>query len=86
MWPFKKKQPTETRSNGTGYTSQIMQARADYIAGVDGVAELAGCVQGCVSLWEGGLSLADVKGTDLLSLRVLALVGRALALRANACS
>ncbi len=85
MWPFKRKEPeTETRSSGTGYTTQIMQARADYIGGVDGVAELTGTVQGCVSLWEGGLSLSDVEGTDLLTPAMLALAGRALALRGEA--
>jgi hypothetical protein len=82
MWPFKKKEPEiETRSSGTGYTSQVMQARADYISGIDGVAELTGTVQGCVSLWEGGLSLADVEGSELLTPFMLALIGRALALR-----
>lgn len=85
MWPFKRKQPeNETRSSGTGYTTQIMQARADYIGGVDGVAELTGTVQGCVSLWEGGLSLADVDGTDMLTPRILGLAARALALRGEA--
>lgn len=91
MWPFKSKSSSvvdhnaaETRSSGTGYTSQIMAARADYIAGVDGLAELTGTVQGCVSLWEGGLSLADVEGTDLLTPNVLAMAGRALALRGEA--
>lgn len=84
MWPFKQKTREETRSSGTGYTSQIMQARADYIAGVDGVAELTGTVQACVSLWEGGLSLSDVEGSDLLTPSILALTGRALALRGEA--
>jgi phage portal protein BeeE len=87
MWPFKKSVSTnlvETRSSGTGYTTQVMQARADYISGVDGVAELTGTVQGCVSLWEGGLSLADVDGTDMLTPRVLALAARALAMRGEA--
>lgn len=83
MWPFNRKK-TETRSSGTGYTAQVMQARADYITGVDGVAELTGTVQGCVSLWEGGLSLADVDGTDLLTPAILSLAGRALALRGEA--
>jgi phage portal protein BeeE len=82
MWPFKRKEPeNETRTSGTGYTTQVMQARADYIGGVDGVAELTGTVQGCVSLWEGGLSLSDVDGTELLTPMMLALAGRALALR-----
>lgn len=85
MWPFTRKKPeVETRSSGTGYTSQIMQARADFITGIDGVAELTGTVQGCVSLWEGGLSLSDVDGTDLLTPFNLALIGRALALRGEA--
>ena len=90
MWPFKRKDNSanllsnETRSSGTGYTTQVMQARADYISGVDGVAELTGTVQGCVSLWEGGLSLADVDGTDMLTPRVLALAARALAMRGEA--
>lgn len=85
MWPFKRKEPeAETRSSGTGYTTQVMQARSDYIGGVDGVAELTGTVQGCVSLWEGGLSLSDVDGTDMLTPAVLALAGRALALRGEA--
>ena len=85
MWPFKRKEPeAETRSSGTGYTTQVMQARADYIGGVDGVAELTGTVQGCVSLWEGGLSLSDVDGTDMLTPAMLALAGRSLALRGEA--
>ena len=50
IWPFKRKEPVETRSSGTGYTSQIMAARADYISGQSGLAELTGSVQGCVSL------------------------------------
>ena len=84
MWPFKRKEPeTETRS-AIGYTAQIMQARAAYIAGTDGLAELTGTVQGCVSLWEGGLSLAEVKGTDLLTPAHLGLAARALALRGEA--
>jgi phage portal protein BeeE len=85
MWPFKKKQPDiETRSSGTGYTSQLMAARAAYINGTDGVGELTGTVQGCVSLWENGLSLADVDGTDMLTPFHLQLAGRSLALRGEA--
>lgn len=85
MWPFTKKKPEiETRSSGTGYTTQVMQARADFITGIDGVAELTGTVQSAVTLWEGGLSLADVSGTDLLTPFHLALAARALALRGEA--
>lgn len=82
MWPFKSKsQVVETRSSGNGYTSQIIAAREAYITGRDGVAELTATVQGAVSLWEAGLSLADVSGTDLLTPSALALAARALALR-----
>jgi len=48
------------------------------------LAELTGTVQACVSLWEGGLTLADVDGTDLLTPAVLGLSARALALRGEA--
>ncbi|WP_300532554.1 hypothetical protein [uncultured Mameliella sp.] len=81
---FKRKPETETRSSGTGYTAQMMAARSDYIAGTSGLAELTSTVQSCVSLWENGLSVADVEGTDLLTKRALALAGRALALRGEA--
>ncbi len=86
MWPFKRRAPEiETRAaGGTSYTSQVLQARADYITGVDGVAEITGTVQGCVSLWEGGMTLANVQGTDLLNPRDLALAARSLALRGEA--
>lgn len=79
MWPFKKK--IETRSTGSGYTAEIMAARESYISGRQGIGELTGTVQSCVSLWEGGLSLADVTGTDLLTGHSLALAARSLALR-----
>jgi len=81
MWPFKRKTEIETRASGTGYTAQIMAARESYISGVSGIGELTATVQSCVSLWENGLSYADVTGTDLLSRHVMAMAGRALALR-----
>ena len=84
MWPFKRKETVETRSSGTGYTAQVMQAREAYITGTEGVAELTGTVQAAVSLWEGGLSLSDVEGADMLTPRILALAARALALRGEA--
>jgi len=79
MWPFKKK--IETRSTGSGYTAEIMAARESYISGRQGIGELTATVQSCVTLWEGGLSLADVSGTDLLNGHSLALAARSLALR-----
>lgn len=79
MWPFKKK--IETRSTGSGYTAEIMAARENYISGRQGIGELTATVQSCVSLWEGGLSLADVCGTDLLNGHSLALAARSMALR-----
>ena len=83
MWPFKRK--TETRAaSGAGYTAQMIQARTTYITGTSGRAELTATVQGAVTLWENGLSVADVDGTDLLTRRALAMAGRMLALRGEA--
>lgn len=78
---FGREQPQERRSSGMGYTAEIMAARASYIAGRSGLGELTGTVQACVSLWEYGLALARVEGTDLLDRRTMALVARGLALR-----
>lgn len=82
MWPFKRK--TETRATDTGYTSALMAARAAYITGSSGMAELTATVQASVALWESGLSLADVNGTDLLDRSTMALAARSLALRGEA--
>lgn len=81
MWPFKRK--TETRAE-SGYTAQMIQARTAYITGTSGRAELMATVQGAVTLWENGLSVADVDGTSLLTRRTLAMAGRMLALRGEA--
>ncbi|MHA3978744.1 phage portal protein [Halovulum sp. GXIMD14794] len=84
-WLFgRKADEVETRSSGTGYTAQIMGAREAYIAGRSGIAELTATAQTCVSLYEAGLAMADVEGTDLLDRASLALVGRSLALRGEA--
>jgi len=74
----------ETRSSGSGYTAQIMAARESYIAGRSGLGELTATVQTCVSLWEAGFSLADVRGTDLLTRGHLARLARSVALRGEA--
>lgn len=74
----------ETRSSGPGYTAQLMALRQGYIGGATGLAELTAAVQGSVSLWEGGFSLADVRGTDLLTRHVMAMTARSLALRGEA--
>lgn len=84
MWPFKPKQEIETRSSGTGYTAAIMSARESWISGQSGLGELTGTVQSCVSLWENGLSIAEVKGTDYLTPQLLAVAARSLALRGEA--
>lgn len=86
MWPFKRKaEPeVETRSAMSGFTAELLTARESYISGRRGIAELTGTVQTCISLWEGGLSLADVEGTSLLTRRVMAIAARALALRGEA--
>lgn len=65
IWPFKRKEPVETRAMATGYTSQIMAAREVWIAGRSGIGELTATVQACVGLWEAALSAADVTGTDI---------------------
>ncbi|OWJ72515.1 hypothetical protein CDV50_04905 [Haematobacter massiliensis] len=70
----------ETRA-ASGYTAQVIAARTNYITGASGLGELTAAVQTSVSLWESGLSLADVTGTDLLTPRALAITARALALR-----
>lgn len=84
MWPFKRKEKQETRASGSGYTSEIMAAREAYISGSRGIGELTATVQSAVTLWEGGLGLADVEGTNLLDGRTLALSARSLALRGEA--
>lgn len=75
--------PIETRS-AAGFTQQVMEARASYIAGNRGMAELTATVQACAGLWEGALAAADVQGTDLLRRADMALLGRLMALRGEA--
>lgn len=75
------RKPIETRAVQPGYTASLMAAREAWISGVSGLAEMTAAVQASVSLWEAGLSLADVQGTDLLDRRTLAMIARALALR-----
>lgn len=84
LMDFFRRKPLEARSSGSGYTAQIMGARNAYIKGASGLGELTATVQSCVTLWEGGMALADVKGTPLLSRRTMALTARALALRGEA--
>lgn len=86
MWPFTKRAEPEVekRASGAGFTAEIMAARESYLSGSRGVADLTGTVQGCVSLWEGALSIADVSGTDLLTRRDMALLARSVALRGEA--
>ena len=82
-WPWQKSK-IETRATGSGFTAEIMAARESWISGSRGIGELTAIVQSCISLWEGGLSLADVTGTDALDRHTLALSARALALRGEA--
>ncbi|MEY8838077.1 hypothetical protein AB9K41_03440, partial [Cribrihabitans sp. XS_ASV171] len=79
MWPFKRKEKIETRATGSGFTAEIMAAREAYVSGRRGIAELTATVSGAVTMWEGGLGLADVEGTDLLDRRSLTLCARSLA-------
>jgi hypothetical protein len=84
MFGWFKKDKIEKRSAASGFTAEIIAARESYVSGRRGIGELTATVQACVSLWEGGLSLADVDGTELLDRRSLALVARALAFRGEA--
>lgn len=77
-----KRDPVETRAKT--FTDIAMDVRAESIAGRRGLAELTGTAQGCISMWEHGLSLAEVKGAAMLSPRVLSLAGRSLGLRGEA--
>ncbi|QDY69811.1 phage portal protein [Qingshengfaniella alkalisoli] len=81
---FRRRQPEETRSAMSGFTAELMAARESYVSGRRGIAELTATVQAAVSLWENGLALADVSGTDLLDWHCRSLVGRSLALRGEA--
>lgn len=76
-----KSRPVETRAVSPGFTAQIMAARESWISGQSGIGELTAAAQASVSLWEAGLSLSDVSGTDLLSRHALAVTARSLALR-----
>lgn len=84
IWPFKRKDRLEKRASASGFTAEVMAAREAYVSGSRGIAELTATAQTCVGLWENGLSLADVTGTDLLDRRMLALTARSLALRGEA--
>lgn len=79
---FKRKQPAmERRAVPQGFTTDMIAARAEWLAGTSGVAELTATVQSCTSLWEYGFALAAVEGTDLLSRHDLAIFARSMALR-----
>lgn len=83
-WQFWRRPKIETRSSGTGYIAQIIAARDSYVSGRTGIGELTATAQSCITLCEGGLSLADVTGTDILTPAVLGMTARALALRGEA--
>lgn len=80
-WPWTK---VEKRSAMSGFTAELIAARAQYIAGRSGIGELTGTVQTCVALWENAFAAADVTGAPSLNRRTMALAARALALRGEA--
>jgi phage portal protein BeeE len=82
-WPFKR-QAMEKRASGSGFTAELIGARAAYLEGRRGLAELSGTVAGCTSLWEAALASADVSGAPMLNRRLMALLARSLALRGEA--
>jgi phage portal protein BeeE len=79
-WPWKR-QKVETRASGSGFTAELIGARAAYLEGRRGLAELSGTVAGAVSLWEAAFASADVSGAPMLNRRLMALLARSLALR-----
>lgn len=85
MWPFRKsKKPALERRAGSGFTAEVIAARASFVGGRGGLAELTATAQACVSLWENSFAIAHVEGIEILRPRDLALIGRALALRGEA--
>lgn len=80
----RRREASETRAAGSGFTAEIMAAREAWISGARGIAELTATAQTCVSMWEHGLALADVDGTDALDRRTLAMLARSLAVRGEA--
>lgn len=83
-WPFNRSDSIEKRASASGFTAEIISAREAYISGRRGVAELTATAQACVSLWENGLAIADISGTDMLDRRSMAMLGRSIALRGEA--
>lgn len=81
---FKRTPKVEKRSAASGFTAEIIAARESYISGRRGIAELTATAQSCISLWENGFAMADVSGTDMLTRRDMALIGRSLGLRGEA--
>ncbi|MEM9782348.1 MAG: hypothetical protein AAF899_07725 [Pseudomonadota bacterium] len=80
-WPWQKR---ETRAAASGFTAEVIAARESYISGRRGIGELTATAQSCISLWESGLSLADVEGTEVLTPFCLGIAARSLALRGEA--
>lgn len=79
-WPWQK-QKLEKRASASGFTAEIIAARESFISGRRGIGELTATAQSCISLWESGLSIADVTGTEFLRPSDLSMIARALALR-----
>ena len=78
FWPFKRLEKRHT------FTELARQWRYEQLTGQVGIADLTGTVQSCLSLWESGLSLADVEGPDVLTPEVLAMTARSLGLSGEA--
>lgn len=80
---FRRRRPAE-ETRATGFTAEVMAAREAYITGSRGIAELTATAQLCVSIWEHGLSIADVEGAPMLDHASMALAARSMALRGEA--
>ncbi|WP_376695360.1 phage portal protein [Wenzhouxiangella sp. EGI_FJ10305] len=73
----------KTEKREQSFTDLAMGVRYDAIKGTRGIAELTATAQGCISLWESGLSLAETD-EPLLTPEHLALTARGLGLRGEA--
>lgn len=69
-----------TRAVQSDYIASLKAAREAWIRGGSGLAALTAFVETSVSLWQGSMNHADVRGTDLLDGRNMAIFACALAL------
>lgn len=84
MFGLFKRKTAAPEQRASGFTSEVIVAREAYLSGSRGIAELTATAQGAISLWEAGLSMADVDGANMLDRQTLAMMARSLGLRGEA--